>query len=85
MLVMGQIEFYVYDCTVCDRETVLSSDSVSRPEVHIGQKESVFCSKCDSDIDHVFKGIEGLKEDSFVLDVDTREKYCPLCEGSCTV
>lgn len=83
---MEQLRFYVYRCESCGNVEVLLSDSVAPPEVHLYQTEKVYCPECEEDTQQEFLGLEGVKgyeSDSFVLDGETKERYCPLCEGSC--
>lgn len=82
---MNQLELYVYECTECGEREILSSESVAPPEVHLHETERVYCRNCEEDRDQEFLGLEGLEDDTFVLDGETRNRYCPLCEGECTV
>lgn len=80
---MEQLELYVYKCSDCSHREVLSSESVAPPEAHVHGTERVYCGNCEEDRDMEFLGLEGLREGEFVLDYETEERYCPLCEGAC--
>jgi len=80
---MEQIELYVYECSECEHSEILDSDSVAPPEVHLFEKERVYCPDCEQDRDMVFLGLDGLEEGGFVMDYDTGDRYCPLCDGAC--
>lgn len=80
---MAQLDLYVYECTDCGETEILASDSVAPPEVHLYGKELVYCGDCETDRKMEFLGLEGVPEDTFVLDSETEERYCPLCEGAC--
>lgn len=77
-----QLDLYVYECTDCDRDTILSGTSVSEPEVHLYETEDVYCGKCGEDVEHILRGLEGL-DGGFVLANETDKRYCPLCDGAC--
>lgn len=82
---MVQIRIFVYECTECGNREKFPSDSSADPEVHLGETELVYCRGCGEDKQMRFLGLEGItgKEDDFVLDSDTRERFCPLCSGPC--
>lgn len=80
---MSQLDLYVYECVECGEREVLASDSVAPPEVHLHGKELVYCAECETDRKMEFLGLEGFEEDTFVLDGETRDRYCPLCDGAC--
>lgn len=83
---MEQIKFYVYKCTKCGNIERFSSDSVAPPEVHLHQNEKVYCPKCERDQPHEFlglEGVQGIENNDFVIDGESNERYCPLCDSNC--
>lgn len=82
---MSELDIYVYECTVCEGREKFVSGSVAPPEAHLFGQERVYCEACGEDQMMEFLGLNGFTDDrdNFVLDGETRERYCPLCDGAC--